>query len=144
MAYSIIGYAQAESNPAVANIAASGINPYRLTPLDSHQATINYINSTEDVYRDTPVEKISEGIVNTTTSWADVPAKIAEVSEKDNIFLGATLGFGEGIVSGVARGTSGVIDMVTFGLPPYDKPLMEPQYKVTNPDEGFKIDILRW
>jgi putative exosortase-associated protein (TIGR04073 family) len=95
-------------------------------------------------YTNTPVEKMGVGIINTTTSWADIPGKIAEVSERDNIFLGVTLGFGEGLVSGVARGASGVADVATFGLAPYDKPLMEPQYKVANPNEGFKIDLMRW
>jgi putative exosortase-associated protein (TIGR04073 family) len=84
------------------------------------------------------------GIINASTSWADIPGKVAEVSERDNIFLGVTLGFGEGIVSGVARGASGVADVATFGLAPYDKPLMEPEYKVDNPNEGFKVDLLKW
>ncbi len=138
-------YAQA---PQVADpIAASGVNTYRIAPATPDKAAMNQpanINLGTKDYVDTPVEKMSVGIINTTTSWADIPGKIAEVSERDNIFLGVTLGLGEGIVSGVARGAAGVADMATFGIAPYDKPLMEPQYKVENPNEGFKIDLLKW
>jgi len=102
------------------------------------------ITPQEPAYQGTPVEKMGAGVTNMATSWADVPAKITEVSERDNIFLGVTLGFGEGIVSGIARGVSGAADTATFGVPPYDKPLMKPEYKVDNPNQGFKVDIMKW
>ncbi len=126
-------------------IMMSGINTYRLSAPPAEKKTYEQIGlGMDSVYYDTPVDKASAGFINATTSWADIPAKIAEVSEKNNIFLGVTAGFGEGLVSGVARGASGVADMATFGVPPYDKPLMEPQYKVVNPDEGFKVHLLNW
>lgn len=127
-------------------IMMSDFNTYRISAPEAEGKNFKQTSGLElnGPYYDTPVEKASAGFVNTTTSWADIPAKIAEVSERDNLFLGVTMGFGEGLVSGVARGASGIIDMATFGVPPYDEPLMEPEYKVANPDEGFKIDLLKW
>lgn len=128
-------------------IAMSEINTYRIAPVVPDSAALKQPANLDlggEPYANTPVEKMGVGIINTTTSWADIPGKIAEVSERDNLFLGVTLGFGEGLVSGIARGASGVADVATFGLAPYDSPLMEPQYKVENPNEGFKVDILKW
>ena len=139
-------YAQAPQ-AAADPITMSEINTYRITPATPQGSALKQptkLDLGSKSYANTPVEKMGVGIVNTTTSWVDIPGKIAEVSERDNLFLGVTLGFGEGIVSGLARGASGVVDVATFGLAPYDKPLMEPQYKVENPNEGFKIDILKW
>jgi len=144
---SYAAYAQAQAPKAADPIAMSEINTYRITPATPQSSNLKQptnLNLGNESYVDTPVEKMGVGIINTTTSWADIPGKVAEVSERDNIFLGITLGLGEGIVSGVARGASGVADVATFGLAPYDKPLMEPQYKVNNPNEGFKVDLLKW
>jgi len=138
------GYPQGGENPATSAISLSEVNPYRITATGSAQPAMQSINVQPPAYQGTPVEKMGAGVTNMAMSWADVPAKIAEVSERDNLFLGVTLGFGEGIVSGIARGVSGAADTATFGMPPYDKPLMAPQYKVDNPNEGFKVDIMKW
>jgi putative exosortase-associated protein (TIGR04073 family) len=140
-------YAQVQAPKAPDPITMSEINTYRIAPAAPENAALKKpvdLNMGNEPYVNTPVEKMGVGIINASTSWADIPGKVAEVSERDNIFLGVTLGFGEGIVSGVARGASGVADVATFGLAPYDKPLMEPEYKVDNPNEGFKVDLLKW
>jgi len=92
-----------------------------------------------------PVNKIGQGAINTLTSWVDVPRKIGEESEERNIIAGCTLGLGEGLAVGLARATSGVYDMATFSSAPYNKPLMDPRYKVEKPDEeGFKVKLIKW
>jgi len=144
---SYAAYAQAQAPKAADPIAMSEINTYRITPATPQSSNLKQptnLNLGSESYADTPVEKMGVGIINTTTSWADVPQKVAEVSERDNIFLGVTLGLGEGIVSGLARGASGVADVATFGLAPYNRPAIEPTYKVENPNEGFKIDLFKW
>ncbi|MDD4182815.1 MAG: exosortase system-associated protein, TIGR04073 family [Candidatus Omnitrophica bacterium] len=144
---SYAAYAQAQVPKAADPIAMSEINTYRITPATPQSSNLKQptnLNLGSESYADTPVEKMGVGIINTTTSWADVPQKVAEVSERDNIFLGVTLGLGEGIVSGLARGASGVADVATFGLAPYNRPAIEPAYKVENPNEGFKIDLFKW
>jgi len=94
---------------------------------------------------DSPVNKMGQGAINTLTSWVDVPRKISEESEERNIIAGCTLGFGEGVAVGLARTASGVYDMATFSAGPYNKPLMDPRYKVEKPDEeGFKVKLMRW
>ena len=138
------GYPQPAQNPATSPIAMSEVNPYRISPSKPDQPAVNNLNVKQAAYEGTPVEKMGDGVMNVATSWADVPAKIAEVSERDNLFLGVTLGFGEGIVEGLARGASGVADTATFGMPPYDKPLMRPEYKVENTDKPFKVNLISW
>lgn len=140
-------YAQVQAPKGADPITMNEINTYRIAPATPQNSAVNQPAAASDAqesYVDTPVEKMGVGIINTTTSWADIPQKIAEVSERDNIFLGVTLGLGEGIVSGVARGASGVADVATFGVGPYDKPMMQPEYKVNNPNQNFQIDLLKW
>ena len=93
---------------------------------------------------DSPVNKMGQGAINALTSWVDVPRKINEESEERNIIAGCTLGLGEGLVVGLARTASGVYDMATFSSAPYNKPLMDPRYKVEKPDEGFKVKLMKW
>jgi putative exosortase-associated protein (TIGR04073 family) len=139
-------YAQTEPVTPLTNLGiyqARSLHPEQ----DSSMFTSAYLKSINEettTYEDSPANKVGVGMINAATSWTDVPRQIAEVSEKDNVLAGWTLGFGEGVVSGIARGVSGAFDMVTCGLPPYDKPLMEPEYKVRQPNQGFKIDLFRW
>lgn len=98
----------------------------------------------EDYYSDSWANKMGNGVINTTTSWMDLPNRVAEVSEEHNILVGMTIGATQGIASGLVRGASGVYDMATFGFSPYDRPPMKPEYKVEKPDEGFKIKLVKW
>jgi putative exosortase-associated protein (TIGR04073 family) len=84
------------------------------------------------------------GAMNAATAWTEIPKQMGEASAKHNPLVGATVGLGEGVVKGMVRGASGVVDMATFGLPPYDKPLMQPAYEVKKPEEGFKVNLLNW
>ncbi|MDD4955187.1 MAG: exosortase system-associated protein, TIGR04073 family [Candidatus Omnitrophica bacterium] len=146
-AFAAYAQAQVQTPKGADPITMSEINTYRINPASAQSSNIKQpatLNAKSEPYADTPVEKMGVGIINTTTSWADIPQKVAEVSERDNIFLGVTLGLGEGIVSGVARGASGVADVATFGLAPYNQPSAKPVYKVENPNEGFKIDLMKW
>jgi putative exosortase-associated protein (TIGR04073 family) len=103
------------------------------------------VNRPRDDYRNFPTNKMGIGVINATTSWTDIPREVSRVSQEENIVSGMTLGFGEGVVSTVKRGSAGAIDVATFGLPPYDEPLLEPEYKVKNPDEeGFRIQLMKW
>jgi len=106
--------------------------------------SINANKNFADNYYDSPAEKMGNGFLNTATAWVDIPYEMARVSSESNIVAGLTVGLGEGVISGFARGVSGVADMATFGVPPYDKPLMEPDYKADNPQKELKITILAW
>jgi len=103
------------------------------------------INSEKITYQDSPMEKGGVGTINTVTAWTDVPREMVRTSDESNMLMGATLGFGKGLIYGLARGVSGVYDIATFGLPPYDEPLMKPEYKVNKPQrEGLKLTVFEW
>lgn len=115
----------------------------------------NYINSpmannydlgaaSGNLYNDSFSDKLGTGIINAATAWTDIPRHVAEVTEEENAVSGMTLGLGSGIISGIGRGFSAAYDMATFGLPPYDKPMVKPEYKTDDPNKELKIDILRW
>jgi len=94
--------------------------------------------------QDSWADKMGSGVINVTTAWVELPKEITDVSERHNILAGWTVGLGRGMVLGLVRGTAGVIDVATFGVPPYNKPAMKPAYTVQKPEEGFKIEILKW
>jgi len=50
--------------------------------------------------------------------------------------MGATLGIVEGVYTSVFRVLTGAFDTVTFIIPPYNKPLMEPAYAVDSLEEA--------
>ena len=98
-----------------------------------------------DAYANTAVSKAGDGMINAVTCWTDIPKEVVRVNQEENVLMAATVGLGGGIFYGVTRGVSGVYDMATFGIPPYNDPVMQPEYKVNRPQqEGLKIDILKW
>ncbi|MBI4706548.1 MAG: exosortase system-associated protein, TIGR04073 family [Candidatus Omnitrophica bacterium] len=123
-------------------IVAPSVAGVSLRPIPS--AFLENVN-TNKLDKNTAGYKMGEGLINVLTSWVDVPDKIQENSKKSNVVVGSIVGFGEGIVTGIARGIAGSVDVATSGLPPYDKPLMKPKYKVDDPNkEGYKIPLLKW
>ncbi len=59
---------------------------------------------------------------------------MGKTAKEENEFVGGTLGFAKGIFIGVLRFGTGVFDMVTFIIPPYNHPLMEPEYVFSDHD----------
>ncbi len=102
-------------------------------------------NIVEQPYSNTPINKAGDGVINAATFWVDVPREMAANYDEDNKLGGYAYGFGMGIYTGFKRGVSGAVDMATLGmLPPEDKPLMQPAYKVDNPQQGLKITLVKW
>lgn len=85
-----------------------------------------------------PINKLGRGAINTATFWAEVPAGVFRVSEDRGPALGVTLGIAEGAFTALLRGMTGIFDLVTFAIPPYNKPLMKPEYALQNLDEKQK------
>ena len=79
------------------------------------------VASADDVGR-----KLLRGFLNTTTGWVELPYQVIHQSS-DDAFRGMTYGFIDGLARGGQRTLYGVWDMVTFPIPPHDKPLMEPE-----------------
>lgn len=86
------------------------------------------INSDNICYEKTPLNKLGRGALNIVTCWAEIPGDVMKVSNEKNGLAGITLGLVEGIFTTLIRGITGVYDVVTFVIPPYSKPLMEPEY----------------
>ncbi|MDD2751943.1 MAG: exosortase system-associated protein, TIGR04073 family [Candidatus Omnitrophica bacterium] len=82
-----------------------------------------------------PLTKLGRGAVNTVTCWAEIPAGIYRVSKEDEPVKGFFLGTIEGVFTAALRAATGIADMLTFVIPPYDKPPMQPEYALANTDE---------
>lgn len=89
-------------------------------------------------------EKYSNGMINIASSWVEIPEGVARTAQEENILVAGTIGLGKGIISGIGRLIFGTYELATFPISPEEEPLMEAKYKVENPQEGFKIDILNW
>ena len=83
----------------------------------------------------TPLNKLVRGLMNSATFVCEVPAAIWDVSEKENPVLGWTVGTAQGVAIAFVRLGTGLFDTLTFAIPPYDKPLMEPEYAIDSAGE---------
>ncbi len=72
--------------------------------------------------------KLGRGLANAVTGVVEVPKQIYLVSKEREPITGITYGTAKGICYGLLRTGAGVYDAVSFPIPPYDKPIMEPEY----------------
>jgi putative exosortase-associated protein (TIGR04073 family) len=98
----------------------------------------NALDSDYISYDNTPVRKLTRGITNTAFCWAEIPADVAKTAKQTDPIIGVTYGTVKGVFTGVTRGLLGIVDTLTFFIPPYDKPLMKPEYAYTRADEKTK------
>ncbi|MCU0652232.1 MAG: exosortase system-associated protein, TIGR04073 family [Candidatus Omnitrophica bacterium] len=120
-------------------------NPQMIKPTIISSDFLKAVNKEQMTYQDSPIEKGGVGTINTLTVWTDIPREMFKTSEESNMLMGATIGFGKGIMYAFARGAAGLYDITTCGLPPYDKPLVKPEYKVNHPQrEGLKLTVFEW
>lgn len=95
------------------------------------------IDTSDMRYEKSPLNKLGRGVINTVTCLAETPAGIYRVSKDKGEVVGVTLGFVEGLVTSFLRGASGIFDMVTFIIPPYDRPLMQPEYALDSFEKSY-------
>ena len=97
-------------------------------------AEARHLHSDESVAHATTVDKISRklsaGVTNVLTCWAEVPQTVIEVSRDRNPVLGVLWGPVKGAVLGAGRFFAGWYDMLTFLIPvPKDfQPILEPAF----------------
>ena len=89
-------------------------------------------------YQKSPVNKLGRGLINTATCWAEIPGQIAKISKERDPLVGTTMGLLQGTFLALVRGATGIYDMLTCVISPYDKPIMEPEYAVVEADKNFK------
>jgi putative exosortase-associated protein (TIGR04073 family) len=78
----------------------------------------------------TPVNKLIRGLVNSLTFLVEIPASICDVTKRKGGLAGATLGVADGFFTSFMRLGTGLFDVVTCPIPPYDKPLLKPEYAI--------------
>lgn len=76
----------------------------------------------------TPVNKLIRGAINCLTCLLELPASIWDVSRNKGVVSGCTLGLADGVFTSFVRLATGALDAATFIIPPYDKPLLKPEY----------------
>jgi putative exosortase-associated protein (TIGR04073 family) len=90
-------------------------------------------------YGKTPFNKLTRGVLNMSTFYLEVPANVIRVGkEKNDYFIGATIGTAQGFFACMLRALTGVYDTVTFVIPPYNRPVMQPEYAVQSIEEAQK------
>lgn len=72
-----------------------------------------------------PVHKFARGLKNIILAPVEVPAGIATYSKKNNPFITLFIGplFGAG--NSLTRAVAGVAEIISFPLPPYDRPFYD-------------------
>jgi len=130
-------YAQAAATaPATAQPAAPSAQTTR-TDTAYYQA----MDTAMIQYENSPTNKLGRGALNTATFWAEIPAQALKVSKERDPLQGMTVGVAEGIFTSLLRGMTGIYDIVTFAIPPYDRPLMEPEYAFQAADKQIKDNL---
>jgi len=89
-------------------------------------------------YANTPVNKLSRGVINMATFWLEAPTEVAKVSKEQDPAAGATIGLVNGIITSAVRGLTAIYDTATFPLPSYSKPVMKPEYAWTAADDRIR------
>lgn len=76
---------------------------------------------------DSALTKFERGAINTTTGWMEVGVQPAEGAQGPRPVSGVFFGVGKGVLKGLQRTGMGLVEVVTFPLPPYDRTTAEPE-----------------
>lgn len=89
-------------------------------------------------YKQKAINKLDRGVVNAATFWLEIPAEVAKVSNEENPLMGVTVGTVHGLFASVVRAGSAAFDTVTFFIPPFDKPIVKPEYALNRADREMQ------
>ncbi|MFA4993527.1 MAG: exosortase system-associated protein, TIGR04073 family [Candidatus Omnitrophota bacterium] len=78
----------------------------------------------------TPMHKLERGLINIVTCPIELPASMISVSNEKGQIFGFFIGTAEGLFTTLFRALSGVYDTVTFLIPSYSKPIIQPEYAI--------------
>jgi len=83
-----------------------------------------------------PMAKAERGAKNLLIGWTDIPVSICETTvDTKNAALGLSVGLWQGFKKAFPRTISGIVDLVTFAIPDYDKSPVKPD-ALTEPSTG--------
>jgi len=108
--------------------AAFAQDKYQAPVVPEEEKKAALIDTADMKYDKTPINKLGRGVANITTFYLEVPASMFRVSKEKGELVGFTLGFFQGTLTSLLRLTAGLYDTVTFVIPSYSKPLMQPEY----------------
>jgi putative exosortase-associated protein (TIGR04073 family) len=86
----------------------------------------------------TPLHKLERGVINICTCPLELPASMISVADEKGEIFGFFIGTAEGVVTSAFRALSGVYDTLTFLIPSYSKPIMEPEYAIQSLENVFE------
>ncbi len=92
-------------------------------PLLAQEATTPPPPATEGPQH-TIFTKLFRGIGNIICAPIEIPATAFNVAADTDVFIGASVGSVAGAAAGCERLGCGVLDVLTFLFPPYDRPLI--------------------
>ena len=75
--------------------------------------------------------KLGRGLANTLTGWVEIPAHIGAAKRDDTAVLRFVTGTFEGIEKGLTRTLLGIWDLISFPVPPYDRPVLDPEILIS-------------
>ena len=81
-------------------------------------------NAQQEGPRYTLFTKFFRGIGNIIASPFEIPVTAYAVATETDVFIGASAGSVAGAMAGVERLGCGVMDVITFLFPPYDRPII--------------------
>lgn len=79
-----------------------------------------------DTYVESVGDKLAHGVANTITGIGEVPKNMIMTTNEKGIGYGLTTGLVSGIIYGIGRTLTGVVDLVTFIIP--TKPIIYPDF----------------
>ena len=83
-----------------------------------------------------PLAKAERGAKNLLIGWTDIPVSVCETTmDTKNAALGLSLGLWNGFKKAFPRTISGIVDLVTFAIPDYEKSPVKPD-PLTEPSTG--------
>jgi putative exosortase-associated protein (TIGR04073 family) len=85
----------------------------------------------------TPMHKLERGLVNICTFPLELPASMISVADEKGEIFGFIIGAVEGLAASVFRAVSGAYDTLTFFIPSYSKPIMEPEYALQSLEKAL-------
>jgi putative exosortase-associated protein (TIGR04073 family) len=87
---------------------------------------------------ESPMHKLERGVINIVSCPLELPASMLSVADEKGEIFGFVIGTAEGLFTTLFRALSGVYDTVTFLIPSYTKPIMEPEYAIQSLDNALK------
>ncbi len=99
---------------------------------------VSVVDADKIPYGNSAVNKLDRGLINGATFWMELPAEVAKVSKEQNPAMGMTVGVVQGTITSVVRAGTALFDTVTFFAPPYNKPVMKPEYALNRADDKMR------